>query len=175
MCIRTFVSTFPRGLILRIKPGFPDMQSLLITLKTFIGFDPTFFMSWLRNEMNIDILMLKVCRQLTFSCLFCNYVTQYYVNVSHPQNTVYNYRDSSKICCHLPSIFKEWVSFFQGSWGMNCSAGQNKSREPRSGSRTICLFRATIHSPWTQTKRHSFLIFTMLPSKTLSKILRENL
>ena len=37
------------------------------------------------------------------------------------------------------------------------------------------LFRAMIHFPWTQKKRHSFLIFIMLPTKTLSKILWEKL
>ena len=56
--------------------------------------------------------------------------------------------------------YKEWVSFFLGSWGMNRSAEQtNRPRTAKrwSGSRSICLFRATIHSPWTQKKRHSFL------------------
>ena len=48
-----------------------------------------------------------------------------------------------------------------------------KSREPRSGSRAICLFRTAIHIPWTEKKRHSFLIFTMPPTKTPSKIHRE--
>ena len=78
---------------------------------------------------------------------------------------------------HFDSLcsLKEWVSFFLGSWGNESQRGTNKSCEPRSGSRLICLFRATIHSPWTQKKRHSFLIFTMLPTKTLSKIPREKL
>ena len=61
--------------------------------------------------------------------------------------------------------------------GNELERGTNKSSEPQSGSQAICLFRALIHSPWTQIKRHSFLIFTMLLTccltKTLSKILRE--
>ena len=39
--------------------------------------------------------------------------------------------------------------FSLGSWGMNRSAEQT--------NRTICLSRATIHTPWTKKKRHSFL------------------
>ena len=63
------------------------------------------------------------------------------------------------------------VDFFLGPWGMNRSKGQT-SREPRSGSRTICLFRAPIHySPWTKTKRHSILSFTMFPTRTFPAIL----
>ena len=42
--------------------------------------------------------------------------------------------------------------FFSGFIGNESERGANKSREPRSGSRTICLFRATILSPWTQKK-----------------------
>ena len=64
---------------------------------------------------------------------------------------------------------------FSGFMGNESERGTNKSREPRSGSRSICLFRATIHSPMNPEKRHSFLIFTMLPTKTLSKILRQKL
>ena len=42
-------------------------------------------------------------------------------------------------------------------------------------NRTICLFRAPIHSPIKPVKRHSFLIFTMLQTKTLPKIIQEKL
>ena len=61
--------------------------------------------------------------------------------------------------------------FFHGSLRRNRSAGQTLLR----GSRAICLFRATIHSPWTQKKSHSILMFTILPTKALTKILRETL
>ena len=53
--------------------------------------------------------------------------------------------------------------------------GTNKSREPRSGSRPICLFRATIHSPWTQKKDTHSLYLQCFQPRTLSKILREKL
>ena len=39
----------------------------------------------------------------------------------------------------------------------NRSGGTNKSTEKRFAVYAICLFRATIHSPWSQRKRHSFL------------------
>ena len=42
--------------------------------------------------------------------------------------------------------------FFSGFMGNESKRGTNKSREPRSGSRTICLFRATIHSPMNPEK-----------------------
>ena len=45
----------------------------------------------------------------------------------------------------------------------------NKSCEPWSGSQAVCLFRTPIHYRWTQKKRQSFFIFTVLPTKTLSK------
>ena len=65
--------------------------------------------------------------------------------------------------------------FFWVHGGMNRSEGQTNRVNREAVSRAICLFRATIHSPWTQKKRHSFLIFTMPPTKTLSQILREKL
>ena len=46
----------------------------------------------------------------------------------------------------LLCIFKEWASFFWAHEGINRIAG-NKSREPRSGSPTICLFRAPTPPP----------------------------
>ena len=60
------------------------------------------------------------------------------------------------------------MSFSFGSRGMNRSAGQT-NRVNRSGSLAIRLF-----IPKNQVKKHSFLIFTMFPTRTLSKILREN-
>ena len=68
-----------------------------------------------------------------------------------------------------------WVSFFLGSRGNESECGTNKSCEPQSSSWAICLFRAPIHSPWTQKKRYSFLIIIVLPTKSLSKFLRETL
>ena len=69
--------------------------------------------------------------------------------------------------------YKEWVSFFwvHGEWivarhkqiGREPLRGsrdlfvlRNKSAENRFAVHAICLSRATIHSPWTQKKRHSF-------------------
>ena len=62
---------------------------------------------------------------------------------------------------------KECVSYFLGSWEMNRSVGQTVEvvfgRFFRSAHRFIS------HEP----KRHLFLIFTMFPTRTLSKILIE--
>ena len=89
------------------------------------------------------------------------------------------------------------MSFFSRFMGNESQCGTNKSREPRSGSCAIYLFRTAIHFPWTEKKRsqftrfvcsalrfisqeprkkerHSFLIFTMPPTKTPSKILRAS-
>ena len=65
--------------------------------------------------------------------------------------------------------------FFLGSWGMNRSAGQTNrvNREAVLGWFVCSALRFIPHEP--RKKRHSFLIFTMLPTKTLSKILREKL
>ena len=49
---------------------------------------------------------------------------------------------------------------------------QGLSHKSESGSRAICLFRTAIHFPWTEKKRHPFLIFTMPPTKIPSKFLR---
>ena len=38
------------------------------------------------------------------------------------------------------------------------------------GSRVICLFRATIHTPWTQKKRHSFLKWQKINQTTWAQI-----
>ena len=58
-----------------------------------------------------------------------------------------------------------------GFMGNELKRGTNKSCEPQSGSWVISLFRALIHSSRTQGKRHSFLIFTTIPTKTLCRIL----
>ena len=75
----------------------------------------------------------------------------------------------------LSCSIKEWVSFFLGSWGMNCSAGQTNrvNREAVLGRFVCSALQFIPHEP--RKKRHSFLIFTMLPTKTLSKIVRERL
>ena len=69
------------------------------------------------------------------------------------------------------SIVKEWV-FFLGSLGLNRSAWPTKrvNHEAVLG-RLVCSALRFI-TPWTQNKRHLFLICTMLQTKTLSKILR---
>ena len=65
--------------------------------------------------------------------------------------------------------------FFLGSWGMNRSAGQtNRVNREAVLARFVCsALRFIPHEP--REKRHSFLIFTVLPTKTLSEILREKL
>ena len=85
------------------------------------------------------------------------------------------------------------MSFFLGSWEMNRSAEQTNrvnreevlvrfvssplrfiSHEPRKKDRSSRdLFVPHCDSfPMNREKRHSFLIFTMPPTKTPSKILR---
>ena len=49
--------------------------------------------------------------------------------------------------------------FFSRFMGNEAQCGTNKSREPRSGSRAICLFRTAIHFPWTEKKRSQFTRF----------------
>ena len=56
--------------------------------------------------------------------------------------------------------YKEWVSYFLGSWGINRSAEQTS--ENRFAVHAICLSRAPIHSSWTQNKRHQFLNWTQM-------------
>ena len=73
----------------------------------------------------------------------------------HRTSTQNNHEKSHLVCvlylfCTI--LIKERVSFFSGFMGNESEHGTNKSRELRSGSRTICLFRAPIHSPWTQKK-----------------------
>ena len=61
--------------------------------------------------------------------------------------------------------------FFLGSWGINRSEGQ-KSRVNRKVVLRRFVYCFIPHEP---RKRHTFFIFTMPPTKTLSKILREKL
>ena len=61
---------------------------------------------------------------------------------------------------------RELRSFFLGSWEINRSAEQT-NRVNRDLFVPHC-----VHFPWTEKKRHSFLIFTMPPTKTPSKIIR---
>ena len=73
----------------------------------------------------------------------------------------------------LPPLFlfslKEWLSFSLGSLGMNQSMGKtNCIWTALRFSGDLFVFRAPIHSPWIKKKRHSFLIFTMLPTRTHS-------
>ena len=54
--------------------------------------------------------------------------------------------------------YKEWVSFFLGSWEMNRSAEQtNRTRT------AICLFRTAIHFPWTEKKKDSHSLIKHIP------------
>ena len=46
---------------------------------------------------------------------------------------------------------------FSGFMGNESYRGTNKSSKNRFAVHAICLSRTTIHSPWTQKKRHSFL------------------
>ena len=75
---------------------------------------------------------------------------------------------------HMRCCIKEWVSFFLGSWGMNRSAGQT-NRVNREAVLVWFVCSALRFIPMNPEKRHSFLIFTMFPTRTLSKILREKL
>ena len=75
----------------------------------------------------------------------------------------------------MRTSFKEWVVFFLSSWGINRSAGQtNRVNRAAVFGWFVCSALRFI-PPWTQKKRHSFLIFTMFPTRTLYKILREKL
>ena len=49
--------------------------------------------------------------------------------------------------------------FFSRFMGNESQCGTNKSREPRSGFRAICLFRTAIHFLWTEKKRSQFTRF----------------
>ena len=71
----------------------------------------------------------------------------------------------------LSYSIKEMIVYFSWFMGNELERGTNRSREPWSGSRPICLFHATIDSPWAMTKRHSFLILTMLPTKSVKHLL----
>ena len=51
---------------------------------------------------------------------------------------------------------------------------QIKSREPRSGSRSICLFRATIHSPWTQKKDTHSLYLQCFQLRSFLKLSKKS-
>ena len=63
-------------------------------------------------------------------------------------------------------IFKEWVSFFLGSWGMNRVGQTNRMNREAVLMRFVC-------SALQWRKMNSFLIFTIPQTKTLSKILWE--
>ena len=43
--------------------------------------------------------------------------------------------------------------------GNESQCGTSKSREPRSGSRAICLFRTAIHFPWTEKKKDTHSLY----------------
>ena len=62
--------------------------------------------------------------------------------------------------CWQHCKYKEWVSFFLGSWEMNRSAEQTNRTRTAFAVHAICLFRTAIHFPWTEKKRHSFLNLT---------------
>ena len=64
--------------------------------------------------------------------------------------------------------------FLLGSWRMNRSAGQTICVNHKA-ILVRCNFSALQFIRHEPRKRDSFLIFTMLPTKTLSKIAREQL
>ena len=72
--------------------------------------------------------------------------------------------------CWRHCKYKEWVSFFLGSWEMNRSAEQTNGTR---AVHAICLFRTAIHFPWTEKKRHSFLKWTQ-ETLTLSAYILNN-
>ena len=59
--------------------------------------------------------------------------------------------------------------FFSRFMGNESQCGTNKSREPRSGSRAICLFRTAIHFPWTEKKRLQFTRFVCSALRFISR------
>ena len=58
---------------------------------------------------------------------------------------------------------------------MNRSAGQTNRVNREAVLEWFVCSALRFIPPWTQKKRHSFLIFTMFLTRTLSKILREKL
>ena len=82
------------------------------------------------------------------------------------------FQNFSRVHCTQVSDSGPLGLLFLGSLGMNRSAGQTNCVNRFSGD----LFVPRNDSfPMIPGKRHSFLIFTMLPTRTLSKILREKL
>ena len=65
--------------------------------------------------------------------------------------------------------------FFSVSWGMNRSTGQTNRVNREAVLGRFVLFRATIHSPWTQKKDTHSLYLQCFQQRTLSKILREKI
>ena len=69
----------------------------------------------------------------------------------------FSLRILERVLCWKHCKYKEWVSFFLGSWGMNRSAEQtNRPRTASRFTRFVCPVLRFI-PPWTQKKRHSFL------------------
>ena len=58
--------------------------------------------------------------------------------------------------------------------GNESQCGTNKSREPRSGSRAICLFRTAIHFPWTEKKDTHSLYLQCLQQRFLLKFSEQS-
>ena len=73
--------------------------------------------------------------------------------------------DISEVFLHVHTSHLRNEYFFSRFMRNESQCATNKSREPRSGSRAICLFRTAIHFPWTEKKRHSFLIFNNASNK----------
>ena len=75
---------------------------------------------------------------------------------------------------HMRCCIKEWVYFF---WVHGVWIVARKKQIAWTAKRFSCdLFVPRYDSyPMNPEKRHSFLIFTMFPTRTLSKILREKL
>ena len=63
---------------------------------------------------------------------------------------------------------------FSRFMGNVSQCGTNKSREPRSGSRAICLFRTAIHFPWTEKKDTHSLYLQCLQQRSLLRFSEQS-
>ena len=64
--------------------------------------------------------------------------------------------------CQWPVLKQNYLRnecLFSRFMGNESQCGTNKSREPRSGSRAICLFRTAIHFPWTEKKKDTHSLY----------------
>ena len=83
-------------------------------------------------------------------------------------------KDYGKVPFYFGTRFKEWVSYFLGSWGMIWAQDKQIVWTAKRFSNDLFVPRSDSF-PMNPEKRHLLLIFTMLPSKILSKILLKKL